>query len=681
MNIPWTKKKKRKAVAAFLIVSFLLLLVTNAITVENVTRWKALALTGGVVVLGAIGFLLEVELPPRVQKVVRTLFLLFLPFCTIGLGEVMQAGGALDPIPLLLNYILLSALYLLVFGISGSVVATTLIPTILVGILGAINHYVIFYRGASLQPWDIFAARTAANVLPAMQLQLDWPVVLTFYTVFALFGFSLWMGKREKHTSYQWKRLARCGVLSVLCFGVIGYTMTTKISALSYTQWDTLKATRNNGMTLNLVMNLRTMVNNPPEGYSTTAVEEAVQQANEQKTQEASQASSSETQQRPSIICIMSEAFSDLSVYGELDTNTDVLAGYHSLSGDNVIKGHTIVPVFGSGTCNSEYEFLTGNSTAMLRQGSYPLTQFVNDTSPSLVWNMKTLGYDTLAIHPYYANSWNRVRAYPYLGFDDFISLEDMEDPEIVRKYVSDNYDYELIKQAWENKGENPLFLFNVTMQNHLGFDIKYDNFTEDVSFPEEESFPSTKQYLSLIKLTDQETTELLDYFSNQEEPVIVMLFGDHQPSLEYEFYDMMEAENGWDTSSVEYEIAHHTTPFFIWSNYDIDSDLIEDRNDVTISANYLSLLLSDVAGLPKTPWLNYLETLYEQLPVLTTFGCVDAEGNVMAYPSGDSPYADLIETYHSIQYNQVFDNNGQQDELYYLSLPEDDIIIEENES
>ena len=46
------------------------------------------------------------------------------------------------------------------------------------------------------------------------------------------------------------------------------------------------------------------------------------------------------------------------------------------------------------------------------------------------------------------------------------------------------------------------------------------------------------EQYLTLANETDQAFQMLVDYFSQQEEPAIILMFGDHQPSVEQEFLD-----------------------------------------------------------------------------------------------------------------------------------------------
>ena len=63
----------------------------------------------------------------------------------------------------------------------------------------------------------------------------------------------------------------------------------------------------------------------------------------------------------------------------------------HSLT-ENTIKGTAYASVFGGTTANSEYEFLTGNTTAFLPAGTVPYHLYVKEGSESLVAQMNRWG-------------------------------------------------------------------------------------------------------------------------------------------------------------------------------------------------------------------------------------------------------------------------------------------------
>ena len=137
-------------------------------------------------------------------------------------------------------------------------------------------------------------------------------------------------------------------------------------------------------------------------------------------------------------------------------------------------------------------------------------------------------------------------------------------------------------------------------------------------------------------------------------------MFGDHFPSIEDEFYEEVLGA-GLDELSTEQEQLRYATPFVIWANYDIPEAEVDH-----ISANYLSTLLMQMAGLPMTQYNKYLSVLYQSLPVISTVGYVDSEGT--HYAAGqETPFDDMLNQYNCIEYNALLDKTDRKDELFYL--------------
>ena len=251
---------------------------------------------------------------------------------------------------------------------------------------------------------------------------------------------------------------------------------------------------RNNGSLFHFWINTKYLIVSPPDGYSSDQVEQIVNSGEEQAGNDGAPGA---TKERPNIICIMDETLSDLSVVGDFTTNIDYMPYMRSLS-DNTVKGNLYVSVYGAGTANSEFEFLTGDSLAFLPAGACAYESYVDNPMPSLVSSLGTLGYSKTAFHPYYGANWQRERVYPLLGFEDYISIEDLFGEENVaqyredgnflrysqevsemypdqvtflRRYVSDEFDFRQVEQMYEERDEGrPFFLFNVTMQNHSSY-------------------------------------------------------------------------------------------------------------------------------------------------------------------------------------------------------------------
>ena len=110
---------------------------------------------------------------------------------------------------------------------------------------------------------------------------------------------------------------------------------------------------------------------------------------------------------------------------------------------------------------------------------------------------LKTLGYQTIATHPYNAGGWERDTVYPMLGFNESVFKDDYVNPQYVRQYISDESCVDKIIEFYENKEKDaPLFVFNVTMQNHGGYQDQYGNFTPDISVKDSTNFSTAAVFI-----------------------------------------------------------------------------------------------------------------------------------------------------------------------------------------
>lgn len=201
----------------------------------------------------------------------------------------------------------------------------------------------------------------------------------------------------------------------------------------------------------------------------------------------------------------MNESFADLSVishYG-FETTEEVTPFFDSMD-TNVIKGYALSSVFGAKTPDSEWEFLTGNSMAFLPSGSVPYQQYMSKKPYSLVSTLKERGYSCISMHPYYASGWSRNKVYPLLGFDESLFIDDFDQTNIMREYITDQELYNKIIDQYEAKtSDEKLFILGVTMQNHGGYTDYYDNFQNTINL-KNHYFSDVNQYLSLIHESDK---------------------------------------------------------------------------------------------------------------------------------------------------------------------------------
>ncbi|MBR0085595.1 MAG: LTA synthase family protein [Lachnospiraceae bacterium] len=416
---------------------------------------------------------------------------------------------------------------------------------------------------------------------------------------------------------------------------------------------------RDNGLFVGFLYNMQYIRVSAPKGYSTERVSELLEKY--KKEAEEYNAAIDDSKELPNIVVVINETFSDLSVLGDFKTNVDYMPFVRSMS-ENTVKGYMYASIVGGNTPNSEFEFLSGCSLAFLPMGSVPFQQYITGALPSLVENVEKEGYSTYAMHPYGASGWDRDEVYPWLGFDSIEFQDKFRGAERIRDYVTDEALYErVIKYLNQKSPEEKLFCYVMTMQNHGGYYKDFDNFKVDVVI-DGSTKKSTRRYLSLIKISDGQFKDLITYFENSfDEPVVVMMFGDHQPNND--IVEPVQTLNGLDASDLSLEDAQnrYKVPFVIWANYDIE----EADYSSGISLNYLSNLLCSTAGLKITPYQAFLKDLYKEVPIVTANVVIDNKGDY--YPVADNPYNDVLNDYACIQYNYLFDTKNRIDEFFLI--------------
>ncbi|KIR02238.1 hypothetical protein P261_01052 [Lachnospiraceae bacterium TWA4] len=294
---------------------------------------------------------------------------------------------------------------------------------------------------------------------------------------------------------------------------------------------------------------------------------------------------------------------------------------------------------------------------AFLPSGSVAYQQYISGNLPSFVTSLKNQGYETIAMHPYNSTGWNRNKVYPYLGFDESYFRLDFPNAKILRKYVSDESICDKIIDTYENKSNNPLFCFAVTMQNHGGYSEIFDNFPISVTLNDIKNRPATENYLSLVKESDRAFKELVDYFRNAHEDTIILMFGDHQPNDYVANCIANLTGTNPEERSLKEQQNRYIVPFVLWANYDLDS-----KHDITTSVNYLNLYLSKAAGVNLSDYQQYLLKLQKEIPVITANMCIDSKGNFI---SDFNEVSDTLSLYKRLQYMYLFDGKHRDNSIF----------------
>ncbi len=641
-----------------------------------------------------------------INKIWHFILFFLMPIVTMTMTECLNNIFIYDMTYLgfFANYLVLLLFQFLVFALCGSFRVSLIAVNAVCFGLALAHCYVVEFRGTPFIPMDFLSITTAANVANTYNYAFTHTMVIGIF----IFIFILVVGIKMKTPKYSiiTKIVTRTFMATFFtCLMCLFYfTSIFADAGVKPDFWNQSRGYRNYGFVFSFFCNTKYLYMSEPSGYDANAVEDYVSSA-VNNGEEDSTNNIQLTGNEPNIICIMNESLSDLSVLGEFTTNQDYMPFMRNLT-ENTVKGNLYVPVIGAGTSNTEFEFITGHSTAFLPSGSNAYMLYVKNPIASLVSTLEAQGYSSWAFHPYYSSGWNRVSVYENLGFNSFSFLENLIDVSIlneytqngsdanylqslidtyypdrsnmlIRQYVSDSYNYDVIINNYENRDKSkPYFTFNVTMQNHGGYSKGANNFDECIQITSSNVYYNkATKYLSLVKASDDAFKNLVEYFSNVDEPTVICMFGDHQPSIETEFIASLLGASNINNLTIEQEQARHVTPFFIWANYDIEEKYIDK-----LSVNYLSSYVLDAAGVKLTEYNKYLLKLSETLPVIDTVGYIDAAGNYYKW-SDHSEHTEILSEYEKIQYNNIFDSEHTSNSIFYLDGYQHTATVRDEES
>lgn len=562
---------------------------------------------------------------------------------------------------MLLNFIFIYTLLGISYALIGSSKKSYIFTDVCIFLIGVISYLVNNTRGTPLVPWDIFSVGTALTVAKTYSLHIDIDLAIGILLfLINLIIIIKYIDIPDAKTNFK-NIVKRFSILFAALTFIICFFHTNLISIFNLNEnWDPKEEYRNNGLVASLFKQSKNLIIDEPENYSKNYINDLASTilVNDSTIE-------TDYDSLPNIIAIMNESFADLRVINDFPTNEEYLPFIKNLSG-NTMKGNVHVSIFGAQTPNSEWEFLTNNSMAFVPYRTIPYQQYVTKETYSLASILKELGYSTSAFHCYYPQGYNRNIVYPLMGFDRFYSMNELENLNIMREYPDDISTYENIIQLFKNKEKDEkIFNFTLTMQNHSSYD--FPNFENTIYYTGEGNFPKLNQWLTCIKKSDEAFEHLINYFSTYDEPTIIVMFGDHQPYVEDEFYNLLFS-NYENPSDISVQDKKYITPYILWANYDIDTKEIPD-----ISTNYLSSLVLDVAEIPKTPYIKYLDKLREEIPVITGNGYMDKTGTYHDF-SDETEYSKLVEEYHFLQYHNMFDSD-KITSLFTIPIVESSII------
>lgn len=374
----------------------------------------------------------------------------------------------------------------------------------------------------------------------------------------------------------------------------------------------------------------------PPEGYSREEAKEILEQYSTAEIPE---------DKKVNILAFQLESFTDLGVLGFSDIDPEAYRILHKWQ-EEALSGTMVANVIGGGTITSEYAFLTGTYGGL----------FYHSPAASYVRYLRSQGYMTVGSHPNGGGLYNRRNVNEYFGFQEYRYLDDYYEPLTHGIKECDAVVIPEVLQRFEElttAGEK-VFSFTVTLQGHGAYD--HSTLPDRHFWTGEESEENTialNNYLTSVYDTQCVVNEMLDKLRESSEPVVVLLYGDHNPRLTQRFYDSL------DMSQEESFLRMYGTPYIIWANETAKEICGNSFTGVApvVSPGYLMNVLFQEIGWQGNDFMGFTNAVCEHLPVLNTVGYYLEDG---VYTRTLSEHGeDLLRQYRYVQHYKA----GQPDE------------------
>ena len=515
----------------------------------------------------------------------------------------------------------------------GSLKAGSIFYTLAVIGVGIANYLKMKYRMEPIYPDDLKMITEFGMIrdMVGVPIFLLFLLLLTAGVVLVIFSIKKSLKLKKKK---QWIRLGFFLLTSMLLLYIGGFNQQGNLLRKAYNKtalWIPYSQKMNyynTGFMGGFLYNLPVDAMEKPENYSEAAVKKVT------KTYEAKQ--NEEDTEKPNIVYVMSESFSDparlkgLEVYGG-----DPLQDYRAIA-DKTYSGQMLSQNYGGGTANIEFEALTGFSMELFNaQMTTPYTMLVPEfqTFPSLVSTLKKRGYETTAIHPYNTSMYKRKDVYQTFGFDQFLDESTMKHTDKIENnpYISDEAAYQEIFDQLEKKNK-PQFLHLVTMQTHMPYENKYDKLPYVV---QGDNSLAVRSYLQDIAYSSEALKAFLERLDELPERTLVVFWGDHLPGI---YSDAVQEENQGHLL--------HETEFLM---YDNRHQL--NNQQVTTSPFYFAADLFQQGRIQMTGFQTLLVSLQKELPAFEK-GMYYQSGQWFKEARLNKKQEKLYQDYQMIQYD-----------------------------
>ncbi len=530
----------------------------------------------------------------------------------------------------------------LLYGVTGrpwTAYALTALPV--VGLAFG-NYYKLTFRDDPVVAADLLLLSEAGNMAGKYQLFLTGKLAAALVcTVLGAAVLALLARGRPRRRARAAMAAAAlvCAAVLVPVYGSDSvYQANANIEHIN--RWSSTQQYISRGLLYPLLHSVKDALPNPPEGYDQRAAAAELAQFKDADIPE---------EKKVNVVGVMLEAFADFSSFDAIEFTQDVYAKYHALEEESY-SGTLLTNIFAGGTVNTERAFLTGVGT-----GDYDYRA----SAASYVWYLKSQGYRTSGDHP--CNDWfyNRVNINSYLGFDEYRFTENH-----YRALSGDDTAWDRIffpeltaSVLAQLEDDAPLFSFSVSYQGHGPYGDYECWWGEAEDYIANQNLDSASRYilsnyLGSVLDTQEHLSRMVDAFRNVDEPIVLVVFGDHKPWLGNgnSVYHALGIDLGQETEESFYD--YWSTRYLIWANDAakeiLDTDMAGEGPD--ISPCFLMNLLFQQLGWKGDAYMQAADQYRAELPVIHNSGsCLTADGRLVRTPGKEE--SELIRRFQCLGY------------------------------
>ncbi len=554
------------------------------------------------------------------------------------------------PVILLMNFLPIFLFMLILFFLLNSIGLSFLLTGTSIFIMGEANKNMLTFRSENAR---ITYLKLLKEALDMVKKGITMPKGNIYYLyIILIIIISIMLFKYMKYKVNRRVRITGF-IISIGLFIIflntlfINKNIYSKYSLGLYNKYSETRIAEDRGLIYPFLYYYNDFLFKKPKGYDESKVIKKLSSYQEEMPKE-----------KVNIFLILGESFADLEKMGA-KVKPETYASFRKLE-ENSITGFILNNTYGGGTIKAErYNYLGGKTEPLYK-----------DNVNTFIWMLKKEGYHAKSMHPFRGFYYNRKGANKYLGFDEFLYLDNYFDKYYKAKdgsYFPDKLLFKHILKDYEERDKNKYYFNSViTMQNH----IPYSKTKEEKELLDKKSFKGSKEdyneannYLNGIKDTGDELLKFISKLDSDPSPVVVIFYGDHLANLGRSGSSYKDMGVDISLDNKEGYLRHYKTPYIIWGNKAAKDKLNLDfkgHNEV-FSNYYLFSYALNILGF-KTPYIKYLNERREKYPV-DSFKYIKENNKLTGSPSKearqDRKIFEMIEYYNlsHFKYNDLTKN------------------------